>query len=225
MTFTSTYRSKRLLQSQLGSEAFEKFFKNEPVMFYDDSKEVLYSIHLVYGGHVLVSKQQNGRDERGSILESKEDKLYDAVASFIVNAKQNKITWGCGKLGIVFPDAMPPRDLSFITFVTSHSSYIYDKSILLLKIIGYILVFPYFIAKLLFDDSDISLEFIFFYVVGSLIIPLIFPVMASQPTGSNVPTPIQFDGILYLLAELYLLGIFILSGIKIKYDKWRKEWS
>lgn len=146
----------------------------------------------------------------------------------IVNAKQNKISWGCGKLGIILPKSMPPRDLSFITFLTSQQTYIYDKSILLLKIIGGILFFPYIAAKLMFDNSD-SLEenaqFIFFYTIGSLILPLLILFRGNVPTGTDKPTPIQIDGMWYLLLQSYLLGIFIIKGIKIKYDRWREEWS
>lgn len=77
----SIRKSKELLKTLLDNEGYTKFFNHEPVMFYDDTKEIVYSIHLVYDNHVLVSKQQNGIIDRGSILEDREDKCYDAVAS------------------------------------------------------------------------------------------------------------------------------------------------
>lgn len=187
-------------------------------MFKDNALDVVYSIHYVGNNTASVGKTTNSGQQTGTIYQSDDAQFYDALTSFIVNAKHNTIQWGCGKLGLVFPNNMPPRDLSFLSYLKHNMPNVISRFKSFLVITFMLVFFPYSIAMVLFSDGDENNSNGLFYI-------MIISVLALFPCLTKTEDMPLLDVTRYILLELYAVGIFLISAIYFKYNSWKGKWT
>lgn len=205
-----------------GETVFETFQKKVPIMFKDNKRDIIYSIHYTDDHTASVAKILDNRQLTGTIYQTDDAKFYDALSAFIVNAKNDRISWGCGKLGLAFPDFMPPDDLSFSTYLKSRLPVFKDRINYVFRIILVILILPILFAKELcvtgtaYSTKLMSLGILF--LLSSLCFVVVSIAFSpSMVIGYNIPY--------YYMFESYCIILYMGGLVYYGYVGWKKEWS
>ncbi len=217
---TAEEKSQQILQKRLTKEDFEKFINSEPISII--LKHRLYVLHKIDNNMVII--RQDGRADPGYIKQDSLSKLYDSVAAFISNVEYRGVEWGCGNMSLQLPSSMPPRDLSFTTYIENSSPVIYDGLKRTLNIISraipMIAVFPSVIGYyLIADGTNSTADFIAAVGLAS------FACAAASFVLSIFITNGYPDWGTFMLFFMYLAGLGYVGAFYGRYMKWRKRWE
>lgn len=211
-------KSQELLRGQLGDIEYTKFINKEPVTF--PAREGTYLVHLTDEDRVDVARTIGKNTERGIIHYNPREKLFDATAAFIANARTGHIDWGCGHMGVEFPDEMPPPNLKFTTYLRQKTPNVKEKLVILGHILTAIPMFPYKLGKIQNDFVDGTMTCILLAMMTGI------PLMLTQPSGSSDnPGPPFLTFLQCGIWLSYIIALFTFGLIQGSYKEWREQWS